>query len=56
MRRRRVLQLGLGGIAGLGALSLIRAQKAMAADGPESFVNVSNAGTKVKKLERRKNL
>lgn len=46
MRRRRVLQLGLGGIAGLGALPLIGAQKAMAADGPETFVYVSNAGTK----------
>jgi 6-phosphogluconolactonase len=46
MRRRRLLQLGLGGIAGLGALPLIRAQKAMSADGPETFVYVSNAGTK----------
>jgi 6-phosphogluconolactonase len=46
MRRRRVLQLGLSGIAGLGALSLIGAQKTLAADGPETFVYVSNAGTK----------
>jgi 6-phosphogluconolactonase len=45
MRRRRVLQLGLGGIAALGALPLIGAQSAMA-DGPETFVYVSNAGTK----------
>ena len=46
MRRRRVLQLGLGGIAGLGTLPLIGARKAMAADAPETFVYVSNAGTK----------
>jgi 6-phosphogluconolactonase len=48
MRRRRILQLGLGGIAGLGAgtLPLIGARKAMAADPPETFVYVSNAGTK----------
>ena len=46
MRRRRVLQLGLGGIAGLGTLPLIGARKAMAADGHETFVYVSNAGTK----------
>jgi 6-phosphogluconolactonase len=46
MRRRRVLRLGLGGIARLGALPLIGAQKAMTADGPETFVYVSNAGTK----------
>jgi len=46
MRRRRALQLGLGGIASLGALPLIGAQRAMAADGPETFVYVSNAGTK----------
>jgi 6-phosphogluconolactonase len=45
MRRRSVLQLGLGGIAGLGALPF-GAQKAMAADGLETFVYVSNAGTK----------
>jgi 6-phosphogluconolactonase len=46
MRRRRVLQLGLGGIAALGALPQIGAQRAMAADSPETFVYVSNAGTK----------
>jgi hypothetical protein len=46
MRRRHVLQLGLGGIAALGAVPLIEAQRAMAADGPETFVYVSNAGTK----------
>ncbi len=48
MRRRRILQLGLGGIAGLGAATLpvIGARKAMAADAPETFVYVSNAGSK----------
>jgi 6-phosphogluconolactonase len=46
MRRRRVLQLGLGGIAAIGALPMTGAQRAMAADGPETFVYVSNAGTK----------
>ncbi len=46
MRRRRVLQLGLGGIAALGALPLIGAQRAIASDGPETFVYVSNAGSK----------
>jgi 6-phosphogluconolactonase len=46
MRRRRVLQLGLSGISALGALPLIGAQRAMAADGPETFVYVSNAGSK----------
>jgi 6-phosphogluconolactonase len=46
MRRRRVLQLGFGGIAGLGTLPLIGARKAMAADAPETYVYVSNAGTK----------
>jgi 6-phosphogluconolactonase len=46
MRRRRVLHLGLGGIAALGVLSRIGAQRAMAADGHETFVYVSNAGTK----------
>src|SRR5664280_1895248 len=46
MRRRRVLQLGLGGIAALGVLPRIGAQRAMAADGHETFVYVSNAGTK----------
>jgi len=45
MRRRRVLQLGLGGIAALGTVPLIGAQRALAADGPETFVYVSNAGT-----------
>jgi 6-phosphogluconolactonase len=46
MRRRRVLQLGLGGVAAIGTLPLIRAQKVMAADDAETFVYVSNAGTK----------
>lgn len=46
MKRRRVLQLGLGGIAALGAVPRIGAQRAMAADGRETFVYVSNAGTK----------
>ena len=48
MKRRRVLQLGLGGIAGLGAatLPLIGARKAMAATNPETTVYVSNAGSK----------
>ncbi len=48
MKRRRVLQLGLGGIAGLGAatLPLIGARKAMAAGNPETAVYVSNAGSK----------
>jgi 6-phosphogluconolactonase len=46
MRRRHVLQLGLGGIAALGAVPGIRTQRAMAADGHETFVYVSNAGTK----------
>src|ERR1039458_7291948 len=46
MRRRRVLHLGLGGIAALGVLSRIGAQRAVAAVGHESFVYVSNAGTK----------
>ena len=46
MRRRRVLQLGLGGIAALGVLPRIGAQRATAADGYETFVYVSNAGTK----------
>lgn len=46
MRRRRVLQLGLGGIAVLGAGPRIEAESAMAADGPETFVYISCAGTK----------
>src|SRR6266480_4855957 len=46
MRRRRVLQLGLGWIAALGVLPRIGAQRAMAADVHETFVYVSNAGTK----------
>lgn len=46
MRRRRVLHLGLGGIAALGVLSRTGAQRAMAADRHETFVYVSNAGTK----------
>jgi 6-phosphogluconolactonase len=46
MRRRHVLQLGLGGIAALGVAPRIGAQRATAADGHETFVYVSNAGTK----------
>ena len=46
MRRRHVLHLGIGGITALGALSRIGAKRAMAADGHETFVYVSNAGTK----------
>jgi 6-phosphogluconolactonase len=47
LRRRRALQLGLGGIAGLAAspLSLLGVRKAMA-DTPETTVYVSNAGSK----------
>jgi 6-phosphogluconolactonase len=48
MARRRVLALGLGGIAGvgLGAHSLIGGRKAMAQGTPETVVYVSNAGSK----------
>ena len=48
MRRRRILQLGLGGIAGLGALPLplIGVRKAMAANPPDTTIYVSNAGSK----------
>jgi 6-phosphogluconolactonase len=46
MRRRHVLHLGISGIAALGALSRIGAKRAMAADGHETFVYVSNAGSK----------
>ena len=48
MGRRRVLALGLGGIAGLGlgAQNLIGGRKAMAQDLPETVVYVSNAGSK----------
>ena len=46
MKRRNVLQLGLGGIAALGAAPRIGAESAMAADGHETFVYISNAGTK----------
>jgi 6-phosphogluconolactonase len=46
MKRRQLLQLGLGGMAALGAVPRIGAEKAMAADGHETFVYVSNAGTK----------
>src|SRR5271169_5471920 len=46
MARRRVLALGLGGIAGLGAQALIGGRKAMAQDTPETVVYVSNAGSK----------
>lgn len=46
--RRRVLALGLGGIAGLGlgAQTLIGGRKAMAQGTPETVVYVSNAGSK----------
>ena len=48
MQRRRVLQLGLAGMAGLGAgsLPLVGVRKAMAATNPETTVYVSNAGSK----------
>lgn len=46
MKRRQILQLGLGGMAALGATPRIGAERAMAADGHETFVYVSNAGTK----------
>ena len=46
MARRRVLALGLGGIAGLGAQTLIGGRKAMAQVTPETVVYVSNAGSK----------
>jgi 6-phosphogluconolactonase len=48
VRRRRVLALGLGGIAGLGAApsSLIGARKAMADTSLATTVYVSNAGSK----------
>ena len=44
--RRRVLAMGLGGIAGLGAQNLIRGSNAMARDLPETVVYLSNAGSK----------
>jgi 6-phosphogluconolactonase len=44
--RRRLLALGLGGIAGLGAQTLIVGRKAMAQGTPETVVYVSNAGSK----------
>ena len=48
MARRRVLALGLGGIAGLGLgpHTLIGGRKAMAQGTPETVVYVSNAGSK----------
>ena len=46
MARRRLLALGLGGIAGLGAQTLIGGRKAMAQSTPETVVYVSNAGSK----------
>src|SRR5437763_9989787 len=46
MPRRRVLALGLGGIAGLGAQTLMGGRKAMAQGTPETVVYVSNAGSK----------
>lgn len=47
-RRRRVLQLGLGGAAALGAHSLpfIGVRETMASTGPATMVYVSNAGSK----------
>ena len=47
LARRRALQLGLGGVAGLGAspLPFLGVSKAMA-DTPETIVYVSNAGSK----------
>jgi 6-phosphogluconolactonase len=45
--RRRVLQAGIGGVAaGALPLPLIGVRDAMAADAPETFVYVSNAGTR----------
>jgi 6-phosphogluconolactonase len=44
--RRRVLALGFGGIAGLGARTLIGGHKAMAQSTPQTLVYVSNAGSK----------
>ena len=46
MRRRSIFQVGLGGIAALGVLPRIGTQKVRAADRHETFVYVSNAGTK----------
>ena len=48
MARRRVLAVGLGGIAelGLGPHTLIGGPKAMAQGTPETVVYVSNAGSK----------
>jgi len=46
MKRRNVLQLGLGSIAALGVVPGIGTRKARAADGHDTFVYVSNAGTK----------
>src|SRR5271154_6226532 len=50
MARRRVLALGLGGLAGLRAQTLIGGRKAMAQGTPqgtpETVVYVSNAGSK----------
>ena len=46
MARRHLLALGLGGIAGLGAQTLIGGRKAMAQGTPETVVYVSNAGSK----------
>ena len=46
MSRRRVLALGLGGITGLSAQSMIGPGRAMAQGTPETVVYVSNAGSK----------
>jgi 6-phosphogluconolactonase len=45
LARRRLLQLGLGGVAA-SPFPLIGVHKAMAANGPETTVYVSNAGSK----------
>lgn len=44
--RRRVLALGLGGVAGLGTYDLIGGRMAMAQGLPDTVVYVSNAGSK----------
>src|SRR5215475_13111241 len=46
MRRRQILQLGLGGMAALGVTPGFGVRRAMAAEGHETFVYASNAGTK----------
>jgi 6-phosphogluconolactonase len=48
MKRRKMLQAGLGGVAALGPLALVTtgAKRAMADTTPETVVYVSNAGSK----------